>query len=235
MISFRYPRLRVGLTRSLLLPALLIVGAGCHDDLPTALRDELALQSEMADCLVRVVDENTAKEYSFYRQRFDKGITDRIKRENTLSDDLGTGKGGVLKLRCTACNTKNDNVKPEEFRAIPFDELGKCAVCKNPDAKVSISGGGPDENTGAKMEWDAFQWVRIQTIKTLTVPDRVVFQTNYYNQYLRERVALEIINRREMARVLAVFDNLKNSDPDADPKRDWPKLQELFPDPNKKI
>ena len=218
----------------------MIGAAGCGDNLQTYLRDDLASQTELADLLVRVVNEDTAKEYSSHAKEFEKASSEMAKRRGIILEDLRTksNKGGFLNLHSPACKAfleekfgDPNKVKLEDFRkAGNFNEELKSWIDEHKsasDAVVVIKGGGPGETTGAVMEWEAFYILQEKAIGNLVVPDRIVFHTKFYNQYIREMVALEILNKREMKRIKGVVDDWKGKNPDGK----WPTLDSVYPPP----
>ena len=145
-----------------------------------------------------VVDEATAKDYQSYQRRVSKDLADMGgKRRKMLYEDLGTGKGQFLVIQCTGCGAiqpGDEKLDPQKFKDRHID---KCPVCGAP---LRVSAKTPTGDPGPKAEWEVFEPERTKAFATLTLPP-FLFETKFYNQYLREIVALKLLRLRELNRL----------------------------------
>jgi hypothetical protein len=208
MTSFLKPR------RLAMLPMILLVGlSGCvHDTLPTVLRDELVLLTELVDRLLSVKDEATAKDYMFHEKQLDKKYESIRKRELDLSMALGFGsrasliiESGANKNPLEIVHSKdNETMPPGEYKLDEFRAaLGRYTIDKLPAMTITGAGREPDERT--RVEWDAFTILREKSLGEMRVPHQVVFKTNEYNNYIKEKVNIRLLNQREATRIEAAL------------------------------
>ena len=187
--------------------ALLLGVAGCSD-LSTLMRDEIAIESEMLDRIMNVIDEAGAKRYN---KSFEKVSRDRLEEINNKRSELVDG----LEKAQRALWVEYDNMVKSYLKA-PIDEdmikmvyeMGNSANSEKATKLLKDQLKEEDEKNPKNPKWDAL----LKSDEKWNKSASVLPSGKMMTRYLREKMAIRIAKEREVNRFQAIISKLQDAE-----------------------